>query len=154
MTATRSPWATALLFILLTLGGGLLIGSVSMPDAWFASLVKPSFQPPNWLFGPVWSVLYILIGIAGARLFMKASSSPAMKLWWMQLVLNFLWSPAFFALHMPGTALAVVALLWITLVALIRAAFPVDRPAALLLVPYLLWVSFATLLNGAIVMLN
>lgn len=150
----RSPWIVTLLFVLLTLGGGLLIGTVSMPDGWFAALQKPSFQPPNWLFGPVWSILYVLIGLAGARLHLQAPSSPAMKLWWVQLVLNFLWSPAFFALHMPGVALGIVGLLLLTLVALIAIALRENRTAGLLLLPYGLWVAFATALNGAIVALN
>lgn len=152
--AQRSPWVITLAFVLLTLGGGLLIGTVSMPDGWFAALQKPSFQPPNWVFGPVWSVLYVLIGLAGALLYQRDPSSTAMKLWWAQLVLNFLWSPAFFALHMPGVALVIVGLLLATLVALIVAAFRISRTAALMLVPYGLWVSFATALNGAIVALN
>lgn len=152
--AQRNPLVVTLLFLLLTLGGGLLIGTVSMPDGWFAALQKPSFQPPNWLFGPVWSILYVLIGIAGARLYLKAPSSGALRLWWAQLVLNFLWSPAFFALHQPVLALLVVAALLVVLVALIGAALARDRISALLLVPYGLWVSFATLLNAAIVWLN
>lgn len=152
--AQRSPLVVTLLFLALTVGGGLLIGTVSMPDGWFAALQKPSFQPPNWLFGPVWTILYVLIGIAGARLYLHAPQSGAMRLWWAQLVLNFLWSPAFFAFHQPALALLVVAALLVVLVALIGSALPRDRIAALLLVPYGLWVSFATLLNAAIVWLN
>ncbi len=152
--AERSPWVVTLLFVILMLGGGLLIGTVSMPDGWFAALVKPSFQPPNWLFGPVWSILYVLIGLAGARLFLTAPSSTAMRLWWAQLVLNFLWSPAFFALHQPLVALVIIALLLAVIGALIYRAYAVNRTAALLLLPYLLWVGFATVLNGAIVALN
>lgn len=152
--AQRSPWIVTLGFVLLTLGGGLLIGTVSMPDGWFAALQKPSFQPPNWVFGPVWSILYVLIGVSGAQLYLRNPSSTAMKLWWGQLVLNFLWSPAFFALHMPGVALVIVGLLLLTLGTLIVTAFRESRTAALMLLPYGLWVSFATLLNGAIVVLN
>ena len=75
-------------FLALVLGGGLAIGIVTAPGPWYASLAKPSFNPPGWIFGPAWSVLYVLIAIAGWRLWNRARSSAAMKLWWLQLVLN------------------------------------------------------------------
>ena len=154
MSATRNPIVVTLLFLVLAVGGGLLIGTVSMPDGWFAALQKPSFQPPNWVFGPVWTILYILIGIAGARIFTAAASSTAMKLWIAQMVLNFLWSPTFFALHALVPALVIVALLLVTILAFIRAAWPIDRPAATMFIPYAAWVSFATLLNASLIVLN
>ena len=150
----QNPFLVYALFILASVGGGLLIGTVSMPDGWFATLVKPSFQPPNWLFGPVWTILYVLIGIAGARIFRAAPQSLAMKLWFVQMVLNFLWSPTFFSLHALVPALVVVGALLITILAFIRSAWPVDRPAALMFLPYALWVSFATLLNASLIALN
>jgi tryptophan-rich sensory protein len=154
MTATRSPIAITIVFLLIAVGGGLLIGSVSMPDGWYASLQKPAFQPPNWLFGPVWTVLYVLIGIAGARIFAAAPNSIAFKLWIGQMVLNFLWSPTFFSLHSLGLALAIILVLLATILAFIRFALPIDRPAAWMFVPYALWVGFASLLNGSILILN
>lgn len=154
MTTTRSPYAPILLFILISVGGGLLIGSVSMPDGWFADLQKPTFQPPNWLFGPVWTVLYVLIGLAGARIFMKDAEGPAFKVWIGQMVLNFLWSPSFFSLHSLGIALGVILLLLAAILAFIRLAWRIDRLSGMLFVPYALWVSFATLLNASLIVLN
>ena len=78
------------LFLLLVLGGGTLIGFVTSPDAWFAGLTKPAFNPPGWVFAPVWSVLYVLIALAGWRTWSQNRKRPAMKFWWGQLFLNFL----------------------------------------------------------------
>ena len=150
----QNPLLVYAIFITLSVGGGLLIGTVSMPDGWFATLAKPSFQPPNWLFGPVWTILYVLIGIAGARIFRAAPGSLAMKAWFIQMVLNFLWSPTFFSLHALVPALVIVSLLLITILVFIRNALPIDRIAGLLFVPYALWVSFATLLNASLIALN
>ncbi|MBX3584705.1 MAG: tryptophan-rich sensory protein [Rhizobiaceae bacterium] len=141
-------------FMVLVVGGGLLIGLFTVPGPWYEALVKPSFDPPNWIFGPVWTVLYILIAIAGWRIWQRDRSSPAMKLWWLQLLLNFCWSPAFFALRQTGLALAVIVALLLVILAFIAAALKVDRPSALLFVPYAAWVGFATLLNAAIWQLN
>ncbi len=154
MAMTRSPFATILIFLIVSVGGGLLIGLVSIPDGWFAALQKPSFQPPNWLFGPVWTVLYVLIGIAGARVFMKAPQSTAFKVWLAQMVLNFMWSPSFFSLHSLGLALGVILLLLIAIFTFIKLAWPIDRPSALLFLPYAAWVAFATALNASLIALN
>jgi len=84
------------LFLLLVVGGGLAIGYVTAPGNWYAQLTKPAFNPPGWLFAPVWTVLYFLIAVAGWVVWQRAPRAWPMKLWWAQLVLNFLWSPAFF----------------------------------------------------------
>lgn len=141
-------------FVLLVVGGGLLIGAVTAPGPWYETLAKPSFNPPGWLFGPVWTVLYVLIAIAGWRVWQRERSGRAMTLWWVQLVLNFLWSPVFFALHAVGLALVVVLALLATILAFIAAARHVDRISAWLFVPYAAWVAFASLLNGAIWTMN
>jgi len=149
----RNPVALVA-FVALVLGTGTAIGVLTGPDAWFASLAKPSFNPPNWVFAPVWTVLYVLIGIAGWLAWTEDRGGTAMKLWWSQLVLNFLWSPAFFALHRIGLALVIVSLLLVviwTFVTLTARRLP---SAALLFVPYGLWVGFATVLNAALWMLN
>jgi tryptophan-rich sensory protein len=86
-----------ILFLILVIGGGLAIGFLTAPGEWYAALAKPDFNPPNWLFAPVWTLLYILIAIAGWRVFERNRNGWPMKLWWAQLVLNFLWSPIFFA---------------------------------------------------------
>lgn len=142
------------LFILLVLGGGLLIGFLTAPGAWYAGLAKPSFNPPNWIFAPVWSVLYVLIAIAGWRIRTRRRISWPMRIWWLQLELNFLWSPIFFVLHATGLALVVIVLLFVATAAFMITAWPRDRVAAILFAPYAAWVGFASVLNAAILILN
>lgn len=143
-----------ILFLALMLGGGTALGFVSMPDAWYAALEKPAFNPPNWIFAPVWTTLYILIAIAGWRIWVRARGSLAMKAWWTQLVLNFAWSPAFFVLHQIGLALAIILVLLATIITFIVSAWKHDRLAAPLFIPYAAWVSFASLLNASLFALN
>lgn len=147
-------WLALVVFLVLVLGGGSAIGLVTRPDGWYASLEKPFFNPPGWVFGPVWTVLYILIAIAGWRTFMRDAGGTAMKLWGIQLVLNFLWSPLFFAAHWVGVALIDIVVLLGVIFAFIAATWTVDRPSAWMFVPYAAWVGFATLLNGSIFFLN
>lgn len=154
MQSRTQDFISLLPFILLVLGGGTLIGALTGPDDWYRALEKPPFNPPGWLFGPVWTTLYILIAIAGWRLWRDARGSLAMKLWWMQLVLNFAWSPMFFEAHEIGWALAIILALLAVIIAFIATAWRIDRTSALLFIPYAAWVSFAALLNGAILALN
>ncbi len=142
------------LFIGLVLGGGTAIGYLTAPGEWYAELNKPAFNPPNWIFGPVWTTIYILIGVAGWRIWHKDRGSLAMKLWWAQLVLNFLWSPTFFSLHQIALALAIILPLLAVILAFIATSRKIDGLAALLFVPYAAWVSFASLLNASILALN
>jgi benzodiazapine receptor len=142
------------LFLVLVVGGGWLIGSNTAPGAWYDSLNKPPFNPPGWIFAPVWSVLYIFIAIAGWRTWMRTDTGGAMSVWWLQLGLNFLWSPLFFALQMPAAALLVIVALLAVIILFIRLTWTPDRISAALFIPYLAWVSFATLLNASIVVLN
>ena len=141
-------------FIVLVLGGGTAIGMATGPDAWFAGLAKPSFNPPSWVFAPVWTTLYVMIGVAGWLVWTNYRSSAAMKLWWSQLVLNFAWSPIFFGLHRIDLALAVIVLLLAVIWAFVALTAGRERWAALLFVPYGLWVAFATALNAAFLALN
>ncbi len=140
-------------FLLVTIGGGWLIGFVTRPGAWYAGLAKPPFNPPSWIFAPVWTLLYVLIAIAGARGY-ESGTSTGFALWVAQLALNFAWSPVFFRLHRTGLALAVVAALLAVIVAFIAEQWTADRVSAWLFVPYACWVAFATLLNASIVVLN
>ncbi|CAN7591599.1 tryptophan-rich sensory protein [Phyllobacterium sp. LjRoot231] len=142
-----------LLFLVLVIGGGLAIGYITLPGEWYAGLVKPSFNPPNWIFAPVWTVLYILIAIAGWRVWDRGFTVPQ-EFWWVQLVLNFLWSPAFFGFQQMGLALVVILLLLVTIVGFIRVTWNSELISALLFVPYLLWVAFAALLNASLWRLN
>jgi translocator protein len=142
-----------LLFLVLVVGGGLAIGYITLPGEWYAGLVKPSFNPPNWIFAPVWTVLYILIAIAGWRVWDHEVTTPQ-QFWWAQLVLNFLWSPSFFGFQQMGLALIVIVLLLIAIIGFIRVTWDSEQISALLFVPYLLWVTFAALLNASLWMLN
>ena len=145
--------AIVIAFLILVVGGGLLIGAVNRPDGWYASLVKPPFNPPGAVFGPVWTLLYVLIAFAGARTFERGRGA-ALALWAAQLALNFAWSPVFFGLHRPGAALLVVAALLVAVLAFIAERWRRDRVAAYLFVPYAAWAAFATLLNASIWWLN
>lgn len=125
--------------------------------SWYVTLTKPSFSPPNWLFAPVWTTLYLLMGITLYLLWQAKKSKKrqqALKFFFAQLIMNSLWSILFFGLHSPSLAFVEILLL-LTLIALTFVKTQlVSKKAALLLVPYLLWVSFATILNLAIVLLN
>jgi tryptophan-rich sensory protein len=141
-------------FLALALGGGLAIGYVTRPDDWYARLRKAPYNPPDWVFAPTWTILYVLIAIAGWRIFLRAPGGAAMGVWVAALALNFLWSPVFFGLHKPAAALVVVMALLGANIAFVVTSWPVDHLAALLFVPYVAWVAFAALLNAAVVRLN
>lgn len=135
------------------LGAGILgsFFTFSAIPTWYQTLNKPSFSPPNWIFGPVWTVLYILMGIS---LFLVWQKKKVPTIFWVQLTLNAFWSIVFFGLRNPLLALVDIAALWIAIVLTIKAFNKINKLAAQLLYPYLAWVSFATILNLAIVLLN
>jgi len=141
-------------FIILVLGAGLLIGASNIPDEWYRSLAKPAFTPPDWVFAPVWSLLYAIIGLVGARTWLTLRRSMAMRFWFAQLVFNFAWSPAVFGLRDPTSAMIIILGLLVSVAAFIAVSWRQDRTAALLFMPYLAWVAFATALNAAILLLN
>ncbi len=149
-----SNWLIRIAFLALMLGGGILIGTLTAPGEWYAQLSKPVFNPPNWIFGPVWTGQYVLIAMAGWRQFEADRSSTAMKLWWAQLGLNFLWSPAFFVLQLPWFAFVIIVALLIVIALFIALVRNSDRISALAFLPYLAWVAFATALNFSIAILN
>lgn len=143
-----------LIFVGIVVGVGAAIGINTGPDGWYAALDKPPFNPPNWLFAPVWFTLYVLIGIAGARTFLRDASSNAMFLWAGQMVLNWAWSPAWFTLHLLWPAFAIIITILALIVGFIAVTWKADRVSALLFVPYAAWVAFASLLNLSIAVLN
>lgn len=147
-------YVRAALFVVIVVGIGFAIGSSNLPGGWYAGLNKPPFNPPNWIFAPVWSIVYVLIALAGARTFERAPCGPAMLLWAAQMLLNFAWSPVFFTWHRTGVALIIIVAMLVTIAGFIRDRWQADRTAALLFAPYLAWVAFATLLNASIFMLN
>lgn len=140
-------------FLVLTVGGGLLIGSVSTPDQWYQNLVKPALNPPSWVFAPVWTILYVMIAVAGARVWSKDLETPV-RLWFIQMILNFLWSPVFFVAHKPGWAIIVIVLMFFAIISFIVSTWNRDRIASYLFMPYAVWVAFAAYLNIMIQQLN
>jgi len=138
-----------------------LIGSVFTTPAiptWYAALQKPAFTPPNWLFAPAWLTLYLLMAIAAFIIWRKGLAQKEVKLalliFAIQLILNALWSVAFFGLKSPLAGVIVIALLWVAILFTILRFFRLSVPAGALLLPYILWVSFAAALNIAIWQLN
>jgi len=148
------PLVVYVLAIVIVIAVGAGIGTTIRPDEWFRSLNKPFFNPPSWLFAPVWTILYVFIGIAFARTFLRDPKAPAMQVWIVQMLLNWSWTPLWFGLHMMWGAFAVIVALWISIVTFILLTRKSDPISALLFVPYLAWVSFATVLNGTIAAMN
>ncbi|HEX8378446.1 MAG TPA: TspO/MBR family protein [Pedobacter sp.] len=126
-------------------------------SSWYAYLNKPSFNPPNYLFGPVWTFLYLLMGISLYLVWKSPEGKQktrALLVFAFQLLLNFAWSFIFFSFHETGLALVEIIVLWMSILLMIILFFRINRTAAYLQIPYLLWVSFATALNAAIWHLN
>ena len=138
-----------------------VIGSfftVTSVDSWYASINKPFFNPPGWIFGPVWITLYTLMGIAAYLVWLKWGDSSlargALIFFFVHLAFNSLWSILFFGLQNPGWALIEIIFLWLMILSLVVLFWQIDKRASYLLIPYLLWVSFASILNFAIWRLN
>lgn len=146
--------------IIICLAAGF-IGSIftnrSIP-IWYESLKKPSFNPPGWLFGPVWTALFILMGISLFLIWQKGLHYNGVKIalivFGIQLILNILWSILFFGLRAPQAAFIEIIILWILILITILTFYPISKIAALLLLPYILWVSFASILNFSLWRLN
>lgn len=154
-TEPRRTWPALLVFLGLC-AGVAAAGAASSAGSreTYAALQTPSWAPPSSVFGPVWTVLYVMIAVAGWLLWRTAGRGPALVWWGVQLLLNLAWSPLFFGLGRYGLALVDIVALWLAIAATIVVAWRRSRAAALLLVPYLAWVTFATALNAAVVRLN
>lgn len=157
--APREGWLALVCWILLLVGLGAAVGALFGPDGWYAGLLKPTWNPPSWLFGPVWTLLYTLMAVAlwlvrrqpGIE---EAVRQRAVALFAIQFMLNLAWTPLFFGLHSPGFAFVEICLLWIALLSTMLTFGRVRALAGYLLLPYLLWVSFALVLNGTIWLMN
>lgn len=150
---------TLLAWISLLIGLGAGGGALFAPDAWYEALLKPTFNPPAWLFGPVWTLLYGMMAVALWLVRRDRDAEPALRrratvLFAVQFALNLLWTPLFFGLHSPGLAFVDICLLWIALLTTMLTFGRVRPLAGYLLLPYLLWVSFALVLNGTIWLMN
>ncbi|MDF0521794.1 tryptophan-rich sensory protein [Bradyrhizobium yuanmingense] len=143
-----------LIFVAGVVGIGWLIGATNPPGAWYASLAKPGFVPPNWAFPIAWTILYVLIAVAGWRTFRREPRGKAMLAWAAQMALNFVWSPVMFTMHQIGAALVILIGLFVAIMTYIGLEMSRDRLAAALFVPYAAWVAFAGVLNAAIWRLN
>lgn len=155
----RRHWPSLLGFILLCYGiaaaGGL--STAESVNGWYNTLAKPAWTPPSWLFGPVWTILYGLIAWSGWLLWTSPHSEArrrALSWYFIQLMLNAIWSPVFFGMHQAGAGLAIILAMDVAVLITIVTAAKVERLAAWLLGPYLLWILYATTLNGGIFALN
>jgi len=157
MTSSRLP--ALALFLLVTFAAGAIGSAATFENvrAWYPSLAKPAWTPPGWIFGPVWSGLYVAMAVAAWRVWRRAATEDAkqvLRLYGGQIALNALWSVLFFGLRRPGFALVEIVILWILLIVILLRFWRADRIAGLLWAPYVAWVTFASALNGAIWILN
>ncbi len=149
--------------LIISLGTPLLIGFLgsyfTTPNipTWYATLAKPALNPPSWVFAPVWTILYLLMGYAFYLIWTqktKLNKTHAYVLFFIQLFLNLIWSYLFFALRLPPLALVEIIILWLAILLTIFKFKAINKLAAYLLIPYILWVSFATYLTFQVVLLN
>jgi tryptophan-rich sensory protein len=146
-------------FVVVCFGVAAVGGAVTTTSvgSWYQALAKPSFNPPDWVFGPVWTVLYAMMALAGWRVWRVGQGGPlrtAVALFVVHLALNLGWTVLFFGLRRPELALAEIVVLWLAIAATIAVFRRIDAAAAWLMVPYIAWVSFAAVLNAAIAVLN
>lgn len=132
--------------------------TVTAIQSWYVTLNKPFFSPPNWVFGPVWTLLYFCMGISLYLLWQQGAKKKhvrsALQVFFAQLFVNFLWSPVFFGLRSPELGILVISILWMLIVVTLKRVYRVSIVAFVLLIPYFLWVSFASVLNISIAILN
>ncbi|ADE16093.1 TspO/MBR family protein [Nitrosococcus halophilus Nc 4] len=146
-----------LVLFLVAAFGAAAFGALFPPGSWYEQLVKPPWTPPNWVFAPVWTLLYVLMGVSGWLVWRRAgfSAAPAaFSAFALQLVLNGTWSWLFFGLHRPGIAFGEILLLWMAILVTIFLFWKKTWLAGAILLPYLVWVSFAAVLNWKLWQLN
>lgn len=158
-TPPNHPWVGLIFFLVVCFAAAVIGSAATTPkiDGWYAALVKPTWNPPDWVFGPVWSVLYLAMGVAAWLVWRQGGivgGKGPLTLFGVQLGLNVLWSGLFFGLESPGLAFAEILLLWAAIAATMTTFWFRSRIASVLLMPYLAWVSFAAILNFAIWRLN
>lgn len=146
-------WLLFCLFLVACLGAGAT-GGLFPPGPWYRSLTKPGWTPPDWVFPVTWMVLYICMAIAGARAATVEGNGIAMALWSMQIAFNALWTPVFFGLRNIRLGMAVIGVLWVTVLCALLALWQVDVLSGILFIPYLVWVTIAGALNAEVWRLN
>ncbi|MDI1314566.1 TspO/MBR family protein [Prosthecobacter sp.] len=152
-TSTRSGLALAG-FIVITFCAPALSAFIGMPGPWYEALQKPTWNPPAWVFGPAWTLLYTLMAVAAWLVWKRVGFGKPLTLYFMQLVLNAAWTPIFFGAHQLGAALIVIVAMWVAILLTLLSFRRVNATAGWLFVPYLAWVSFATCLNFTLWRLN
>jgi tryptophan-rich sensory protein len=156
-TSIRRAWVLAgLLLVTLAVGAAGALATSSGVSTWYPTLHRPAWTPPDALFAPVWTTLYVLIAIAGWRLYLERPRDDhrARMLWWTQLALNGLWSPMFFAAHRVGAAAAILVALWFVVTFFILITWRPERASSVLFMPYWAWITFAASLNFALWWMN
>jgi tryptophan-rich sensory protein len=155
LISTAPTWATLAGFLAASFGAAAT-GAIFQPGAWYRTLAKPSWTPPDWLFPIAWTVLYIAMSVAAWWVALSPSvwAMPALAAWSWQIVMNALWSPVFFGLRRIGAAMVVILFLWLAVATTTFAFWHVERVAGLLMLPYLAWASYAGALNFAIWRMN
>ena len=154
ITISKKPILVA---IVIAVAVGMIGGLATEIGPWYLELTKPAWQPPDWLFGPMWTMIYIFTGVAGVRAWRLGNGRQRglfMSALTINCVLNVLWSILFFYMKRPDIALIEVALLWLSVLAMAMITWPYTKRASLLLLPYLIWVTIASYLNWTIVKLN
>lgn len=159
MQSSVSVWVGLAMWVAICFAAAAVGARFTNPEiaGWYSSIEKPSWTPPNWLFGPVWTTLYLMMAIAAWLVWRRdgfAGAALPLSLFGLQLLLNALWSILFFGLHRPGAAFVEIVLLWLAILSTALLFWRASAWAALLLLPYLLWVTFAALLNFSIWRLN
>lgn len=148
-----------LIFILISYLAGIIGAFFTSADSdWYKNLIKPSFNPPSWVFGPVWTLLYVMMGVSAYLIWLKRNDNPlvttALTIFFIHLIFNTTWSIIFFGMQNPALAFLNIIILLVFIIVLVFVFFKIDKTASYLLVLYLLWVSFATILNYSIWQLN
>lgn len=141
-------------FVVAVVGFGAFIGASMPADGWYQALAKPEFNPQNWVFGVVWPALYVLIAVSGWLIAVRAPDSAAMQLWTAQVILNWMWSPAFFWFHLTWLAFGIILALLIGISAFVLLSWRINRAASLMFLPYAAWVLFSAYLNLGVALSN
>jgi tryptophan-rich sensory protein len=157
MSASTSSFRNALAlggFLVVTFCAPALSAFIGMPGPWYAALNKPTWNPPPWLFGPAWTLLYTFMAVAAWMVWKRVGFAKPLKFYFVQLALNAAWTPIFFGAHQLGWALVEIAVMWIAILATLLSFRRVHTTAGWLFVPYLAWVTFAMTLNFTLWKLN
>lgn len=146
-------WSVLAIYVCACVAAGAT-GSLYPPGAWWKSIKKPWFTPPDWVFPVAWTTIYAMSAVAATRISGETGNGFAQALWALQIALNTLWSPIFFGLHRIRVSLVVVTALWLTVFATVIHFWQLDLLSGLLMAPYLIWLTVASALNGAVIILN